>query len=418
MEEKKSRWGVITAFSLVAAATQMIWLAFTPLTTVAAQRYGVSATAIGWLANVFVLVFVVLAIPSGFLVSRHLRGGLLLGAVITAAGACLRLAGDSFSWMLIGGLVAALGQPLVLTGIIGIARGYLRPAHLPAGIAAATASTWAGYVAAFLLSAFFSKAGSLPALVAVDAGFAVIAAVALIFALRGPVPFAGPQARDITRSGLAAVRSAWGNPLIRKLCVFAFIPFGTFIALTTWTQALLDPAGVSVGQVGIILTICVLAGVAGTVVIPVLAARRRKEIRTGVAGIVVTAAGCVALALVPGFGTALVSLTLAGLLLLPVLAIILELVERTSGDADGVTAGLVWTMGTLGGLVITGVVGFTLNSPTVSFLILAAVALLGLPLLARLRHPVANMAPADVQAESAAPAEPAASRVAASRARA
>ena len=64
MEEKKSRWGVITAFSLVAAATQMIWLTFTPLTTVAAQRYGVSATAIGWLANVFVLVFVVLAIPS------------------------------------------------------------------------------------------------------------------------------------------------------------------------------------------------------------------------------------------------------------------------------------------------------------------------------------------------------------------
>jgi predicted MFS family arabinose efflux permease len=410
MKEKKSRWSVITAFSLVAAATQMVWLTFTPVTTVAAERYGVSETAIGWLANVFVLVFVVLAIPSGFLVSRHLRGGLLLGAVITAAGACLRLAGDSFDWMLIGGFVAALGQPLVLTGIIGIARGYLRPEHRPAGIAVATASTWAGYVAAFTLSAFFSTAGSLPTLVAVDAVFAVIAAVALIFALRGPIPFAGQQARDITRSSLAAVRSAWGNPLIRKLCVFAFIPFGTFIALTTWTQALLHPAGVSVGQIGIILTSCVLAGVVGTVVIPVLAARRRKEIWTAVVGIVVIAAGCVVLALGPGFGTALVSLSLAGLLLLPILAIILELVERSSGDADGVTAGLVWTMGTLGGLVITGVVGFTLNSPTVSFLILAAVALLGLPLLARLRRPVANMTSTEVQAQSADSAEPAASR--------
>jgi sugar phosphate permease len=176
--------------------------------------------------------------------------------------------------------------------------------------------------------------------------------------------------------------------------------------LTTWTQTLLDPAGVSVGQVGIILTSCVLAGVVGTVVIPVLAARRRKEIRTAVVGIVVIAAGCVVLALVPGFGTGLVSLSLTGLLLLPLLAIILELVERSSGDADGVTAGLVWTMGTLGGLVVTGVVGFTLDRPTVSFLILTAVALLGLPLLARLRHPVANMASGDVQAESADPAEP------------
>ena len=408
--EQKSRWGVITAFSLVAAATQMVWLTFTPVTTVAAARYGVSETAIGWLANVFVLVFVVLAIPSGFVLDRRLRGGLVLGAVITAVGACLRLAGDSFSWMLIGGLVAALGQPLVLTAIIGVARGYLRPEHRPAGIAAATAGTWAGYVAAFLLSAFFPDAAGLPTLLTVHAVFAVIAAAVLLVALRGPIPFAEPQVRDLTRSSLAAVRSAWGNPVIRRLCVFASIPFGTFIALTTWTQALLDPAGVSVDQVGIILTSCVLAGVVGTVVIPVLAARRRKEILTGIIGIVVTAAGCVVLALAPGFGTGMVGLSLAGLLLLPVLAIILELVERSSGGADGVSAGLVWTMGTLGGLIATGVVGFTLDSPTLSFLILAAVALLGLPLLARLRRPVAGIPSADAPAESADPAEPAVSR--------
>ena len=57
-----------------------------------------------------------------------------------------------------------------------------------------TKTNVAGYVAAFMLGAFFPDAGRLPALVAVDAVFAVIAAVALVFALRGPVPFAGPQA--------------------------------------------------------------------------------------------------------------------------------------------------------------------------------------------------------------------------------
>jgi predicted MFS family arabinose efflux permease len=388
--EPKSRWGVVAAFSLSVAATQMVWLTFAPVTTVAAYRYGVSEAAIGWLANVFVLGFVLLAIPAGFLIDRNLRGGLLVGALLTAIGACLRLGGDSFNWMLIGACVAALGQPILLTGIIGLTRGYLRPKHRPAGIAAATAANWAGFVGAFALSAAFSDADRLPTLVAAHAGYAVVAAVALAIALRTPPPFA-IEAETGSRISLDAVRSSWRDPLIRRLCLFAFIPFGTFIALTTWSQALLEPADVSVDEVGVILISCVLAGVVGTAVIPVVAARRRKEVLAGVIGIVVTAMVCVVLAVAPGFGIGLASMALAGFLLLPMLAIVLELIERHTGGTDGVSSGLAWTLGNLGGLVITGVVGFTLDSPTVSFLILGAVTLLALPLLARLRSRVAAL---------------------------
>ena len=390
--ELKSRWGVMTAFALAVAATQMIWLTFAPVTTVAADRYGVSEASIGWLANVFVLGFVLLAIPAGFLLDRHLRGALVLGAVITAVGACIRLGGDSFSWMLAGACVAALGQPIMLTGIVGLSRGYLLPQHRPAGIAVATAATWAGFVGAFALSAVFSDATSLPALVKAHAVYAIVAAITLAIALRIPAPFADREGEPGSGVSFAAVRTAWGDPLIRRLCLFAFIPFGTFIALTTWTQALLEPAGVSVDQVGVILISCVLAGVVGTVIIPVVAVRRRKEVVAGVIATVVTAAVCALLAIVPGFGTGLACLSVAGLLLLPMLAIILELVERHTGGADGVSSGLVWTLGNLGGLVVTGIVGFTLDSPTVSFLILGAVTLLALPLLARLRAPVAALA--------------------------
>ena len=386
----KSRWGVVAAFSLAVAATQMIWLTFAPVTTVAADRYGVSEAAIGWLANVFVLGFVLLAIPAGFLIDRNLRGALVLGAAITAVGACLRLTGDSFDAMLIGACVAALGQPILLTGIVGLTRGYLRPEHRPAGIAIATAATWAGFVGAFALSAGYSESASLPNLVVVHAAYAVVAAIALAIALRGPAPFAKAQAATPAAS-FAQVRSAWRDPLIRRLCLFAFIPFGTFIALTTWLQALLEPAGVSVDEAGVILISGVLAGVVGTAVIPVVAARKRREVVAGVISTVVTAIVCALLALVPGFGTGLLSMSLAGLLLLPMLAIILELVERHTGDEDGVSSGLVWTLGNLGGLVVSAVIGFTLDSPTVSFLVLALVTLLALPLLARLRTPVAAL---------------------------
>jgi hypothetical protein len=73
-------------------------------------------------------------------------------------------------------------------------------------------------------------------------------------------------------------------------------------------------------------------------------------------------------------------------------------VERAGAEVPG---------GARGGLVVTGIVGFTLDSPTVSFLILGAVTLLALPLLARLRTPVAALAaPEPAPLVDSAPAHP------------
>jgi predicted MFS family arabinose efflux permease len=68
-----SRWLVVAAFAFVGAATQLLWLTFAPVTTVAARHYGVSENAIGWLANVFPLVCVVLSIPAGLAFRRWCR---------------------------------------------------------------------------------------------------------------------------------------------------------------------------------------------------------------------------------------------------------------------------------------------------------------------------------------------------------
>ena len=60
-----SHWAVIAAYALVAAATQMLWLTYAAITTTRAHRYGVWSSAVGWLAEIFPLLYVVLAIPAG-----------------------------------------------------------------------------------------------------------------------------------------------------------------------------------------------------------------------------------------------------------------------------------------------------------------------------------------------------------------
>jgi predicted MFS family arabinose efflux permease len=74
----------VASYSAVAGASQLLWLTYAPVTTAAAHHYGVSVTAIGWLANVFPLLYVVLAVPAGLALDRWPRPALAIGAALYA----------------------------------------------------------------------------------------------------------------------------------------------------------------------------------------------------------------------------------------------------------------------------------------------------------------------------------------------
>jgi predicted MFS family arabinose efflux permease len=383
-----SRWSVIVAFALVGAATQVLWLNFAGVSTVAAEHYRVSETAIGWLAQVFPLLYVVLAIPAGMILDRWFRAGLAAGALLTAAGAAIRLVGDDFAWALTGQLVVAVAQPLVLNAVTGITARYLAERDRPVGIAVGTASTFAGLVLAFILAAILPDAGELRAVIAISAAFSVVAAVAMVVALRRPGDYESPP----VTSGLGALRVAWGDPFLKRLCALVFFPFGMFIALSTFAQPLLEPAGVSGSTASVILLVNVVCGVAGTAVVPILAVRRRREIVALVLGVSVAALGCAILAVAPGTVSGFLVLMVVGFLLLPTLPVVLELTERRTGAAQGTAAGLIWLSGNLGGLVVATVVGLLVDTPVVAFLVMAAMALLAVPLVRPLKPYVAEAA--------------------------
>jgi predicted MFS family arabinose efflux permease len=381
----RSRWSVVAAFAAVAAANQLVWLNYAPVTTVVANHFEVSEAAVGWLANLFPLLYVVLAIPGGWLLDRWFKPGVAAGSLITAGGAALRLAGDSYEWALAGQIIVAIGQPLVLNAIPLVARNYLAEKDRAAGIALASAGTFAGMVAAFLLGAVLPDVEQLTLLVGISAGFACAAALAMLVTLRHPVrTSASPSAgRRVT------IRATLGDLVIRRICLLVFFPFGAFNAVATFAQALLVPAGVHAGVASVMLLFNVLAGVVSCAFVPVLAVRHRKERQTLVAGLVVASAGCLLLAVAPSVFTGFVSLTIIGFALLPSLPIVLELLGRRAGDAEGTASGMVWLTGNVGGFMVPGVVGLFVHEPMVAFLICACVALLAVPLVRGLGTPAA-----------------------------
>lgn len=380
----RAGWFVVAAYGAVSAALQLVWLTYAPITTAAARHYGVSDGAIGWLATMFPLCYVVFALPAGVLLDRWFRGTLVAGSVLTAAGAALRLS-DGFALVLAGQAVVAVAQPLVLNAIGRLADDYLPERSRPVGIAAASAGTFAGMLAALALGAALGASG-LRGLLVLDLAIAAVTAVLLCAALG----LTARQRRHGTAAGSArvsfgALRRLLTEPHTRALGVVVFFGFGVFIALTTWLQPLLAPAGVSTTAAGALLAVMVVAGILGSALLPGPVVHRGLERRAITVTIVLTALGCVTLAVAPGVVSGAIVVVVIGFPLLASLPIVLDMTERAVGAAGGSTgAAFIYLLGNAGGLLIALAVQGLLNTPAAAFGLLAAAIVLGAVVVPRL----------------------------------
>jgi predicted MFS family arabinose efflux permease len=389
----RSRWAPIVGFALASSANQMAWLVFAPVTTGAAAHYRVSSSLVGLLSEVFPVMYVLLALPAARAVGRNLRAWLSAGAALSALGTLVRLGGlerSGFWWVLLGQVLVAAAQPLLLNAVTALARGYLRPTDRPAGIAIGSAGTFLGFVLAFVASALFG-AGRAGLLLTLGAAYASASAAVLVGALvLTPSPYQldpGTQA-----AGWAELRRLWGDPVMRSLVGFVFVGFGVFVSLTTWAQPLLQPAGVDARQSDTLLTVMVLAGVASSAVLPPIVARRGWQLPALVVAGMGTIVACSVLAGVPNLLGAALGLCLVGVVLLPGLPVMLEVAERRCGEGAVAGAGLLWLAGQAGGIVVAVGCGLVEGTPTAAFALLASVIALAAPTALRLRGQLSSPA--------------------------
>lgn len=381
-------WRVVIAYALVAAATQVLWLTYAPIDTSSADYYGVSKSAIGWLAEIFPLLYVVLALPAGRLLDRSFRPALAGGGALMAAGGLLRLGGPTFAWALAGQTAVAVAQPVILNAVGKLAADYLPREERPAGIAVGAGAGFAGMLLALVLGPTVGGHGEIGRLLVVEAAIGVATALALVWALRAPAPAElgelsdeAPEAAGV-QSG--AVRELWALPAMRTMAGLVFVGFGVFVALTTWLQTLLEPAGVSEQGAGALLVGMLVAGMIGCAVVPPLVARRGSEPAFMRLAVIAAVAGPTLLGLFTPVGIRAVVIAAMGFALLPALPVVLTAAERLAGVAAAGTAGaIVWLAGNLGGLVVALVVQALVHHPLPAFLAMAAISLPALPLARR-----------------------------------
>ncbi|HKW59934.1 MAG TPA: MFS transporter [Candidatus Dormibacteraeota bacterium] len=370
---------VLAAYALLAASTQLLWLTFAAVDTRSAAAMHVSAGLVGDLAAVFPFVYIVLALPTGRWLDRRFGQALGAGAVLTAVGALLRLvAPTSFAWQLAGQVVISAGQPLVLNSINKVAARWFAPAERATAISVGTAALFAGILAAVLMAGPLMDAGGLPVLLSVQAAVAVVAAVLMLVALRFPARFPDDAAAAVSLSWLLRDRFMW------TLAALVFIGMGVYNALATWLQPILEPFGEG-DAAGLLIAVLTFAGIAGAAILPTSAARadRRRVVLLTALGLSTIA--FVAVAVLHNVVWIGAWLFAAGFVLLAALPVVLDWSEIHAGpERQGAAVGFLMMSGNLGGLVVVLAVQAAIANPYLALGAMAAVTLLGLPVVTRL----------------------------------
>jgi predicted MFS family arabinose efflux permease len=385
---RMNRWVILAGYALLTACTQLLWLAYAPITTQTHRIMGVSEGAVGDLAIIFPLMYVILALPAGRWLDTGFGRALGLGAVLTGAGALLRLAGPaSFGWAVAGQFVIAAGQPFVLNSITKVAARYFPASERTVAISVGSVSLFVGILAAVLSGGPLLHAGGLTLLLWVQAGVAVLAAVWVLTAVRVPAAFPGDPSVAVSLRWLRGDRFMW------LLAGLLFVGMGVFNAVATWLDTILTHFGHG-GASGDLIAVMTAGGIVGGALLPDIVARLDQRRRMLEVAVVVSAVAFAAMVGVHDPAVSGAFLFLAGVFLLAGLPVVLDWSELHAGpERAGSAAGFLLLSGNLGGVILALVVQAVVGNPDLALGVLAVTCLAGLALAVRLPARTPETAP-------------------------
>jgi predicted MFS family arabinose efflux permease len=376
-ERQRNDWFAVGAYALLAATSQMLWLTFAPITTESAAHFGVSEDTVGWLAEIFPLLYVLLAVPAGILLDRWMRQTLVAAAALMLAGALLRLGSDSIDVVFAGQVLIAVAQPAVLAAVTKLAAEYVEPGSRTMAISVGSAGTFLGLVTALVLGATIGAESELRPLLTVNVIVAAIAFAWAVVALRGPAP---QESSETVSVGFRELRAIYTDPVLSRLGGMIFLGMGVFNGLATWLEVLLRPAGVSSSTVSWMLVVMAIAGIFGAIFLaPRVSARGGERAFIEVAALIGTGAFIV-LAATSVVGINFAVLAVLGFVLLGAQPVLLEISERRAGHTAASAAGALFLAGNLGGIVLAVLVQSVNSHAAAAFLILGAAMLLLAPI--------------------------------------
>ena len=348
------RWIVLLVFMLIAAVTQILWITFAPISSLAASLYSVTELDIALLSLIFMVVYIPVSIPSAYLIdSKGFRFAAGVGAIITAVFAVCRAFAPDYLFLLVFSAGIAIGQPFVFNSPTKIARRWFPVKERGLATGLGTMAIFLGIMLGLLVTPF--------AVVAIGffntmLSYAVVAIVAalLFWLIAKEHPPSPPEPSEPQEEKMiTGLRRIIGIKQFIILEVLFFVGMGLFNGVATWIEQILAGRVVDITQAGIVGAIMILGGIVGAVIIPTFSDKYQRRKPFILLSLLLAAPFTFILAFHPDYNVLLVSSFLLGFFLMPALPLGLQKgAEMTKPIPEGTSAGVLMIFGQAGGIVL------------------------------------------------------------------
>jgi len=381
------RWVVLLAFMLVVVVNQLLWITFAPITSSAAQYYGVSDLSIGLLSMSFMIVYIVISIPASWAIDTYgIRVAVGIGAALTGIFGLLRgLWAADYTLVLVSQIGIAIGQPFILNAITKVAARWFPIQERATASGLGSLAMYLGILVGVALTPYLTIRSGIGTMLVAYGIVSVIAALVFfgVARERPPTPPCPPdqEARSLVLDGLKHTLRQRDFAL---LMMIFFVGLGIFNGVTTWIENIVRPRGFSITQAGIIGGLMIVGGIIGALVMPLLSDRYRRRTPFMILALAGATLGLVGITYATGYWLLLAAAFVLGFFLLSAGPIGFQYGAEVAYPApEGTSNGLLLLVGQISGIVfIFGMDSF--KSPATGSMTSPLVVLIGLMVLSLL----------------------------------
>ncbi len=293
------RWVVLAVFMFINLTIQILWIAYAPITGMAAEFYGVSDLQIGLLAMTFMMAFIPLSIPVSWAIDTYgFRPTVSIGAVLMGVFGVVRgLAGSNYTLVLLSTIGIAIAQPFLLNAWTKVPAQWFSIEERATAVGLVTLSNLVGTALGMVLTPLLTETLSIPSVQLVYGGVAAFSAVLfLLLAREKPATPPCPAGLEVRALMLAGLKHALSVKTFWLYLFVSFIGMGVFNGLTTWVENIIRPRGFTPTDAGTLGALMLVGGVLGAVLIPPFSDRQHRRQRYILLGFVLAIPGLVGLA--------------------------------------------------------------------------------------------------------------------------
>ena len=276
------RWIILSFYFIISISIQIQWLAFASISDVAKEFYQVSTLKIDFLSIIYMVVFIVLSVPTSYFIDKFgLKKGLLVGAyLIGIFGLMKGFGGHNYTLVVIAQFGLAISQPFILNALTKLAAEWF-PMNERATVAGiGSLSQYIGIIIALAVTPLIIHVNiegfGIKRMLEIYGTLCAVSALLVIVLVKDPPKIAIQEANPTLR--LSPERSL--IYILKKrdmqlLLILFFIGLGIFNAISTCIDQITTK--LTMDQTGMVGGIMLVGGIIGAIVLPIMSDKMQQR---------------------------------------------------------------------------------------------------------------------------------------------